>query len=113
MTKMKNNTQNQKVQIKNLEDLRLAKKKIKAQMKVAETQQDNSLVNKVVNLVSNFNNDQNFASSKVEKSLQWLGDRASEKYPMKGLSKIIISGVIMLAVPIITAKVQEYIREKL
>ena len=109
---MKNNSKPQRPQIKNLEELRLAKKRIKAEMKLAEKQQENSVVNKAVSFISNLKADESIASSKIESSLQWLGNKASEKYPMKGFSKIIISGLIMLAVPIITSKVQDYIKEK-
>ena len=99
--------------IKNLDDLRKAKRKLKSQMKVSEHKNDNSLVNKAVNLVTSLKSDNDFTSSKVENALSWVGDKASEKYPMKGLSKILISGLIMIAVPIITSKIQEYIEEKL
>ena len=107
---MKNKT---KPQIKNLNDLRMAKKLLKSEMKFAENKQENSLLNKAFNLASTFSSDQNFASSKIENSLHRIGNKASEKYPMKGFSKIIISGLIVLAVPLITAKVQSFINEKL
>lgn len=101
------------MQIKNLEDLRLAKKKLKAEMRLTEKRQENSPMNKIGNLISSFTTNEQFASSKIESSLQWIGNKASNKYPMKGLSKIIVSGIIMIAVPIITAKIQDYIKEKL
>jgi len=99
--------------IKNLEDLRLAKKRLKAEMKTSELEQENSVVNKAFNFISTLKSDSDFASTNIEKSLTWIGNKASDKYPMKGLSKIIISGVIMLAVPIITVKIQDYIKKKL
>ena len=109
----KNKSDKMAPKIKSLEDLRLAKKVLKAEMKYTEKKQEHSVINKAVNMISNFNNDADFASSKVESSLQWIGDKASAKYPMKGFSKILISGLIMVAVPIITTKVQEFIRKKL
>lgn len=113
MKTMKNNQTLKKKPIRNLEDLRKAKRRLKAEMRQSEKVQENSVVNKAVNMISTFTNDASFASSKIEDSLQWLGNRASEKYPMKGLSKILISGLIMIAVPIITDKVQNYIKNKL
>ena len=109
MTKMKNSQK----QIKNLNDLRLAKKRIKADIRKSEKVNENSLVNKAFGAFSSFTTDQNFASNKVESTLQWLGEKASNKYPMKGLSKVIISGLIIIAVPIITEKIQDYIKKKL
>lgn len=108
MTKMKNSQK----QIKNLNDLRLAKKRLKADIRKSEKVNENSLVNKAFGTFSSFTTDQNFASNKVESTLQWLGDKASNKYPMKGLSKVIISGLIIIAVPIITEKIQDYIKKK-
>ncbi len=99
--------------IKNLDDLRLAKKRLKAEMRHSEKAHDNSFINKAVNLAFNVKNDASFTSSKVEESLHWIGNKASDKFPMKGISKILISGLIVLAVPIITRKIQEYIEEKL
>lgn len=113
MTKMtKTKTKQKESTIKNLEDLRYAKRKLKLQMRASERKHENSLVNKAVNVVSNFRSDTSFASSKIEDTLNWVGDKASKKYPMNGLSKIIISGLIMVAVPIITSKIQDYIEEK-
>ena len=109
---MKMNNSNNKPQIKNLHDLRLAKKQIKREMKRSEKEQENSLVSKAFSFISNLKTDDSIASSKIESSLQWLGNKASNKYPMKGMSKIIISGLIMIAVPIITSKVQDYIKDK-
>ncbi len=109
-TMMKNN---EKPVIKNLEDLRMAKRRLKVEMKRSEHKHDNSFVNKAVSLVTNLKSDNNFASSKVENALNWVGDKASQKYPMKGITKVLISGLIMIAVPIITTKIQEYIEEKL
>ena len=109
MTKMKNSQK----QIKNLNDLRLAKKRLKADIKKSEKVNENSLVNKAFGAFSSFTTDQSFASNKVESTLQWLGEKASNKYPMKGLSKVIISGLIIIAVPIITEKIQDYIKKKL
>ncbi len=109
-TKMKNK---EKPMIKNLEDLRLAKKMLRIEMKASEQKHDNSLVNKAVGLITNLKTDSSFTSSKVENALHWAGDKASKKYPMKGITKIVISGLIMIAVPIITSKIQEYIEEKL
>lgn len=106
-------TNKEKPVIKNLEDLRLAKRKLRIEMKASENKHDNSLVNKAFGLVSNLKTDNDFTSSKVENALNWVGDRASKKYPMKGITKIVISGLIMIAVPIITSKIQEYIEEKL
>lgn len=102
-----------KPNIKNLEELRLAKRKLRIEMKASEKKHDNSLVNKAVGLISNIKTDSNFTSSKVENALSWVGNKASEKYPMKGITKIVISGLIMIAVPIITSKIQEYIDENL
>lgn len=99
--------------IKNLEDLRMAKKKLRMEMKISENKHDNSLVNKAVNLVTNLKSDASFTATKVENVLHWVGGKASEKYPMNGVTKILISGLIMIAVPIITSKIQEYIEEKL
>lgn len=113
MTMTTNKSKPAKMQIKNLEDLRLAKKKLKKEMKLAEKKQENSPINKLGNIITSFTTDDQFASSKIESSLQWIGDKASNKYPMKGLSKIIVSGIIMIAVPVITAKIQNYIKEKL
>ena len=109
MTKMKNSQK----QIKNLNDLRLAKKRLKADIRKSEKVNENSLVNKAFGTFSSFTTDQNFASNKVESTLQWLGEKASNKYPMKGLSKVIISGLIIIAVPIVTEKIQDYIKKKL
>lgn len=109
MTKMKNNRK----QIKNLDDLRLAKKRLKAEIRSSEKASENSLINKAFNAFSTFSSDHNFASNKVESTLQWIGDKASNKYPMKGFSKILISGLIVIAVPIITEKIQDYIKKKL
>ncbi|QTV05118.1 hypothetical protein [Faecalibacter bovis] len=106
---MKNNQK----PIKNLNDLRLAKKRLKAEIRISEKANDNSVVNKAFGLVSNFTRDQNFASSKVESALHWIGDKASNKYPMRGFSKILVSGLIVIAVPIITEKIQDYIKKKL
>lgn len=111
MTMKKNNKQT--VQIKNLEDLRLAKKRLKAEMRLAEREQENSVLNKAFNFITSFKSDNDFASSNIEKSLYWVGNKACEKYPMKGFSKILLSGIVMLAVPIITSKVQDYIKKKL
>ena len=110
-TKMKN--KQELSAIKNLDDLRIAKRKLKLQMKVSESKHENSFVNKAVSIVSNLKSDTYFTSSKVENALNWVGDKASEKYPMKGVTKIVIAGLIMIAVPIITSKIQEYIEEKL
>lgn len=109
----KNNQLHKKKPIRNLEDLRNAKRQLKAEMRQTEKAQENSVVNKAFNLISTFSHDNTFASSKIENSLQWLGNKASAKYPMKGFSKILISGLIMIAVPIITDKVQDYIKKKL
>lgn len=106
-------TNKEKPVIKNLEDLRLAKRKLRIEMKASENKHDNSIVNKVVGLISNIKTDSHFTSSKVENALNWVGDKASNKYPMKGITKIVISGLIMIAVPIITTKIQEYLDEKL
>ena len=103
---------NSQKQIKNLNDLRLAKKRLKADIKKSEKVNENSLVNKAFGAFSSFTTDQSFASNKVESTLQWLGDKASNKYPMKGLSKVLISGLIIIAVPIITEKIQDYIKKK-
>ena len=116
LTKMTTKTMmmnNNKPVIKNLEDLRKAKRKLKAEMKKSEQKHDNSFVNKAVSLVSNLKSNNDFTSSKVENALNWVGDKASKKYPMNGISKILISGLIVIAVPIITSKIQEYIEEKL
>ena len=113
MTKTTMKNKEQISAIKNLDDLRMAKRKLKLQMKVAENKHDNSFVNKSVSLVTNLKSDTSFTSSKVESALNWAGDKASKKYPMKGITKIVISGLIMIAVPIITSKIQEYIEEKL
>ncbi len=113
MTKTTMKNKEQMSAIKNLDDLRMAKRKLKLQMKVAENKHENSFVNKAVNLVTNLKSDTSFTSSKVENALNWVGDKASNKYPMKGVTKIVISGLIMIAVPIITSKIQEYIEEKL
>lgn len=109
MTRMKNNQK----QIKNLKDLRLAKKRLKAEIRTSERTSENSIVNKAFNTISTFTKDQNFASNKVESTLQWIGDKASNKYPMRGFSKILVSGFIIIAVPIITEKIQDYIKKKL
>ncbi|WP_413533507.1 hypothetical protein [Empedobacter brevis] len=107
------NNKGQTNAIKNLDDLRMAKRKLKLQMKVAENKHENSFVNKAFNVVKNLQSDSSFTSSRVENALNWAGDKASKKYPMKGFTKILISGLIMIAVPIITSKIQEYIEEKL
>ena len=109
---MKTKMKNSQKQIKNLNDLRLAKKRLKADIKKSEKVNENSLVNKAFGAFSSFTTDQSFASNKVESTLQWLGDKASNKYPMKGLSKVLISGLIIIAVPIITEKIQDYIKKK-
>ena len=110
MMTMKNK---QQLAIKSLEDLRREKRRLRLEMKASEDKHDYSCVNKAVNLVSSIKNDSSFTSSKVEDALQWVGDKASEKYPMKGFTKILISGLILVAVPIITTKLQEYIDDKL
>lgn len=113
MTMKKTKTKQKEVStIKNLEDLRHARRSLKLQMKASERKHENSFVNKAVNLVSNLRSDTSFASSRIENTLNWVGDKASKKYPMNGLSKVIISGLIMVAVPIITSKIQDYIEEK-
>lgn len=108
--KMKNKKDNSR--IKTLEDLRLAKRKLRLEMKLSENKHENSFVNRAVDFVSNLRSDSQFATSKVENTLNWFGNKASKKYPMNGLSKILISGLIMVAVPIITNKIQEYIEDK-
>lgn len=113
MTRMKTMNKRKNVpEIKNLEDLRNAKRKLKLEMKMSENKHENSLLNKAVNAVTSFRADSNFASSKIENSLNWIGEKASAKYPMNGFSKILISGLIMVAVPVITSKIQDYIEEK-
>ena len=109
---MKNNYRQPKKQIKNLEDLRLAKKNIRRELKSFERKQENSAISKAFNMVTSFRYDQDFASSKIEESLNWLGEKASNKFPMNGITKILVSGLIVIAVPIITSKVQDYFKKK-
>ena len=66
MTKTTMKNKEQISAIKNLDDLRMAKRKLKLQMKVAENKHDNSFVNKAVSLVTNLKSDTSFTSSKVE-----------------------------------------------
>lgn len=99
--------------IKNLKDLRREKRRLKSEIKQIEVSNENSMVNKAFSAFSSFSTDQNFATNKVESTLQWLGNKASDKFPMKGLSKIIISGIIVFLVPIITSKIQDYIKKKI
>ena len=113
MTKITMKNKEQLSAIKNLDDLRMAKRQIKSQMKHAENKHENSFVNKAVNLVTNLKSDTSFTSSKVENALNWVGNKAADKYPMKGITKVVIAGLIMIAVPIITSKIQDYIEEKL
>ena len=112
-TSMKKNYESPKKQIKNLEELRLAKKRIKSDLVKFENEYDQSLPGKAINLLTTFRYDNNFASSKIEESLYWLGNKASKKFPMNGVTKIVISGLIMVAVPMITSKIQEFIEKKL
>ena len=100
-------------QITNLEELRLAKKRLKSEIVVLEKSYDNSFTSKAFNLVSSFKYNENFASSKIEDSLNWLGNKASQRFPMNGVTKIVVSSLIMLATPIITSKIQEFIKNKL
>lgn len=99
--------------IKNLKDLRREKKRLKAEIKKTEVANENSIINKAFSSFNSFTTDQNFASNKIESTLQWLGNKASDRYPMKGLSKIIVSGLIVFLVPIITSKIQDYIKKKI
>ena len=102
-----------KKQIKNLEELRLAKRKIKSEIIVIEKEYDNSIPGKAINLFTTFKYDNNFASSKIEESLYWLGNKVSKKFPLNGVTKIVISAAIMIVAPMITSKIQDFIKEKL
>lgn len=112
MKNMKNTHHKSKKRIKNLEDLRLAKNQIKRELKTIEDRQENSIVVRAFDVYKQIRHNQTFASSKIEKTLNWLGDKASEKYPLNGVTKIVISSLIVIAVPIITSKVQEFIKNK-
>ncbi len=102
-----------KKQIKNLEELRLAKKRIKSEIASLETDYNNSVPGKALSFFSTFKYDNNFASSKIEESLYWLGNKASKKFNLNGVSKVAISAVIMIVAPMITSKIQDLIKEKL
>lgn len=99
-------------QIKNLGELRLAKKKIKRDILIIEERQENSTVGKAINMFTSHKFNQDFASSKIEESLNWLGKKASNRFPLNGVTQLVISGLIVLAAPIITSKVQEFIKNK-
>lgn len=98
--------------ITNIDELRAAKRHLQRQMKTSEEAQDNSLLGKAVGFVENLTTDNSFATNGVEKSLNFVSNKISTRYPMGGVSKLILSGLVVLAVPIITNKIQKFVQDK-
>lgn len=99
--------------ITNLDELRAAKRHLQREMRRNEHAQENSLVGKTLGFIDNVTTDNHFASNGVEKSLNFVTDKISSKYPMGGMSKMILSGLVIVAVPIITSKLQGFIQDRL
>ncbi|WP_068598228.1 hypothetical protein ACF3NR_09960 [Vaginella massiliensis] len=99
--------------IRNLDELRAAKRHLQREMKRRETAHDNSLLGKTMGFIENVTTDDTYASNGIERSLNFLSDKISTRYPLGGLSKVILSGLVIIAVPIITSKLQNFIQDRL
>ncbi len=99
--------------ITNVDELRAAKRYLQRQMRESERAQDNSILGKAVGFIENINSNDGFAANGVERSLNFVTDKISTRYPMGGVSKYILSGLVIIAVPIITSKLQKLIQKKL
>jgi len=102
--------------IETLAELRQAKKELKLKMALADKKAKESFlystVNKLVNTIENKSIVQKTSlGGNVHSSLNFLSDKAAEKFRLGKTSKNILSLTIMIAAPIIAKKIQDYLEE--
>ncbi|MFA7447434.1 MAG: hypothetical protein WCY77_03270 [Weeksellaceae bacterium] len=104
--------------IDSLADLRAAKKELKFRMAMEEQEAKQgflySTVNKLFHKMEDTSIVQNSTiGSGVHNTLNFLSEKAESKFQLNKTTKTILSVAIMLAVPIITKKIQEFIDDKI
>lgn len=99
--------------ITNIDELRAAKRYLKRQINESEHAQDNSILGKAVGFIGNMNSADSIVSNRIQRSLNLVAEKISTRYPMGGVSKYILSGLVVITVPIITSKLQKFIQKKL
>lgn len=103
--------------INSLADLKAAKKELKFKMAVHDQRTKEGLiyssVNKLFDQIENTaTTQQSFLGSNVNSTLSFLTEKAGDKFHLSKTTKSILSLAAMIAVPIITRKLQNYIDDK-
>lgn len=104
--------------IKNLADLRKAKKELKIKIDQVENQTNNSfLASSAKSLVSSIEESLFISKSpigtQVNSALNFLSGAAQDKLKINNTGKKLISIAILVAAPIIAKKIQDYIEDKI
>lgn len=104
--------------INNLGDLRQAKKELKLKMARADEEAKNgflySTINKLFSKVEDNSLVQNTTlGAGVSSALNFLSDKAQNRFNMSKTAKTVLSIAVVVAAPVIAKKVQELIDKKL
>lgn len=103
--------------INSLADLKAAKKELKFKMAVQDQRTKEGLIYSSVNklfdqIESTAVTQQSFLGSSVNGTLSFLTQKAGDKFHLSKTTKSVLSLAMLIAVPIITRKLQNYIDDK-